>query len=341
MYIPRSAGSWIRFGRWKKPVKLLSQVVVVMNTKLSSNLIEATAGKEFSRAWMPLEFSVQIDEPAENLPQELFADLSTLPEIVTTKPDEMIDPEAAPEATTRIGLDNRPLIRRWQPDDVKVVTEAGVDRPTVKLADSPTPDDLREKILQDMMVQAGQILTNAQAQAAEIVRQAQESAQQVLLDSQQRGWKAVEEETVPMIQSVQAIIDGVQNWRDEMYSQSEAAVLNLVKDISQALFCEGIALEEEKLQQTFNKILSNARSLGDLRVFVHPEDALTLGPYWREYQVSISGQQVEIIPSDSIQRGGCFVEGQMGTVDGRVETKLKAIMTAISVTAENSANSAR
>ena len=51
-----------------------------------------------------------------------------------------------------------------------------------------------------------------------------------------------------------------------------------------------------------------------------------LDPAWREYQQLISGNRIQIIPSDGIKAGGCFVQGQMGTVDARVETQMKAVL---------------
>ena len=286
---------------------------------------------------MPADFSGQAAETAQPVQREPLSEFVSIAEAVSSAELPIVDLPAAPSASITQPSDSHSQVRKWQPEEVRATSKISPVQSVVKPNEGSNIEEIRQKLIVDLMTQAGQILASAQAQATEIVRQAQESAQQVLLDSQQRGWKAAEAETIPMIQSVQAIIDSVQSWRDEMFAQSETAVLNLVKDISQTLFCEGMVLNEEELQQTFNKVLSNARSLGELRIFVHPEDAMILGPYWREYQVSISGQQLEIIPSDSIRRGGCFVEGQMGTVDGRVETQLNAIMGAISHTADQNA----
>jgi flagellar biosynthesis/type III secretory pathway protein FliH len=60
-----------------------------------------------------------------------------------------------------------------------------------------------------------------------------------------------------------------------------------------------------------------------LRIYVHPEDALALPPHWAHQQATFSGQKIELIPSDIIKRGGCFIEGQYGSVDARIETQLQ------------------
>jgi flagellar biosynthesis/type III secretory pathway protein FliH len=40
----------------------------------------------------------------------------------------------------------------------------------------------------------------------------------------------------------------------------------------------------------------------------------------------VTGGQAKIVPSENITRGGCYVKGNMGTVDGRVETQLDAFL---------------
>jgi flagellar biosynthesis/type III secretory pathway protein FliH len=38
------------------------------------------------------------------------------------------------------------------------------------------------------------------------------------------------------------------------------------------------------------------------------------------------GEQVKIVPTSNIIRGGCLIKGNIGTVDGRVETQLETIL---------------
>ncbi|MCL4559613.1 MAG: FliH/SctL family protein [Chloroflexi bacterium] len=171
---------------------------------------------------------------------------------------------------------------------------------------------------------------NARTQANEILANARIEAERIILQAHKEGWAAAETETSAMLETAKAIVDQVSAWREELLVQSETVVIGLVKEIGRKLFGDGLALDSTVLQQTFNRVMENARSLGDLSIYVHPDDATNLGAYWREFQVSISGHQIQIIPSTAIRRGGCFIEGQWGTVDGRIETQLKAIMDALS-----------
>lgn len=173
---------------------------------------------------------------------------------------------------------------------------------------------------------AEQIVRDAHQKAEEIIIHAQQTADSITREAVQAGLEDGRSQTHELVQTLQKTVDDTFSWRDQLLSQSENMVLNLIKTIAQTMFGEGLVLEPEVLQQNFNRVLENARSLGNLRIYVNPEDAAELGPVWREYQESISSQRIEIIPSGSILRGGCYVNGQWGSADGRVETQLRAVL---------------
>ncbi len=173
---------------------------------------------------------------------------------------------------------------------------------------------------------AGQMIGDARLEADQIIRNAQQTAKGIQEQAYQDGWNSAMGEIKDRMVAASALIQELTSWRDNMMSQSEQMILDIIRNISQKMFGTGFELDRETLQVTFNKVLENARSLGNLRVYVNPEDASNLGPYWREFQESITSHTIEIIPSSSIVRGGCYVNGQWGSADGRIETQLKAIM---------------
>jgi flagellar biosynthesis/type III secretory pathway protein FliH len=142
-----------------------------------------------------------------------------------------------------------------------------------------------------------------------------------------------------MLRAAGQVVDELVSWRDNLFSQGEMMMLRLVIEIAQSIFGEGLPLDPEVLGQAFSRALSQAKTLGELRVYVHPEDALVLGPQWVKQQTAMSGQQMDLVPSDIIKRGGCFVEGQFGSVDARVETQFnftkEALLTSYSASVES------
>ncbi len=196
-------------------------------------------------------------------------------------------------------------------------------QPSLKFATATAPQDISRELIHAAKKEAEQILLSAQKEAKGIQEQAY-----------QDGWNNAMGEIKNHMDTASALVKEISDWRDNLIAQSEQMILDFVRSISQKMFGEGYELDRDTLQLTFNKVLENARSLGNLRIYVHPEDASSLGPYWREFQESITSHTIEIVPSSSIARGGCYVNGQWGSADGRIETQLKSILETIDGEAE-------
>ena len=196
----------------------------------------------------------------------------------------------------------------------------------------------------EMLQEASQILQQAiqeqehaalqTDQAAALLEKAHQESQAVREHAYREGLAAAQAETENLTQTARAVIDELLVWRTAILAQSENDVVGMIKEMAQIIFGEGLVLENEPLQQAFNRVMSNARSLGDLRIYINPNDAINLGPYWRESQAATSDQKIQLIPSEAIKPGGCFVEGQMGSIDARIETQLKAMLDTLTETQE-------
>ena len=265
-----------------------------------------------AQRWVPSDFVQNLLHPdlqqpeSSSEPTPVFDDISAPGTMVAAHSGGFISHESL------VNLDS------WMP------TEFNMPQPE-KAAQSWTPV-MRYNTAATAAEVATQILNDARRQAEEIVRQAETQANSIREQAYQEGMNTAVEEMQTNIATTKTMIEETARWREELMEQSEPIVLDIIRTIAQKLFGEGYVLETTALQETFNNILENARSLGNLRIYVNPEDALLLGPYWRELQESITTHKVEVIPSQSISRGGCYVNGQWGSADGRIETQLRSIM---------------
>jgi flagellar assembly protein FliH len=126
--------------------------------------------------------------------------------------------------------------------------------------------------------------------------------------------------------AVRKMAEEIETWKNELLSQSEPILVEMLKDISRKMFGDGVKLDAQNLHANLNRIMENAHGLGALKVFLNPNDARLLDPSWDEQQMLSLGEQVKIIPSGNVLPGGCLIKGNIGTVDGRIETQLHAIL---------------
>jgi flagellar assembly protein FliH len=182
-----------------------------------------------------------------------------------------------------------------------------------------------EKMIGEAQRNAEQILDEANRQAQQIILQANAGASQVTQQAYQDGTQASHAEAAGMLQLVQSLADEVRQWKENILAQSEPMVVGLVQDIARKLFGEGFVLDAESLGKAFERSLEEAKNLGNVRIRAHPEDVALLGALWPVHQTAVTGQQIELIPNQDIERGGCFIEGEFGSVDARVKTQLRLI----------------
>lgn len=216
-------------------------------------------------------------------------------------------------------------------------TPAAAPPPQPTPAPAPAALDLnsaQQSLLTAAVAQSQEILEKARAQAAEMLQAARDQAAEITRQARAAGLEAAEAEAGHLLLSAKGVLDEVQVWREQLAAGSERMVLELVIDIARALFGEGWALEAPALKAAFAHALAEARPLGDLRVHVHPDDAVVLGPHWPEQQSAQLGQHLELVPDAAIRRGGCLVEGDFGAVDARVETQLQLAIEALVEPAE-------
>ncbi|MAT41530.1 MAG: hypothetical protein CL609_04245 [Anaerolineaceae bacterium] len=183
-----------------------------------------------------------------------------------------------------------------------------------------------EKIIANAQEQARQMIEDAQQESETIIIQAHEQLNEAMEKAHQMGLLEAEEETRTILQTVNTMLDQVSAWKEEVVTQSQEIVIEIVREISQTMFGSGLVLNNEALQQNLNRILENAKNIGNLKLYLNPNDAVNLDPYWREFQASMTGNMVQIVPSEGITPGGCFIHGEMGSVDARIETQMRTIM---------------
>jgi flagellar assembly protein FliH len=183
----------------------------------------------------------------------------------------------------------------------------------------------RVELIRQARAEAQNILLQAHVEADQLIQNAQADIEQ----SKRDGYEAARDELQSALAATRAIIEETHQWQTALMQNSEQTLMDMLKDIAQTIFGEGVRLDPNALQINLNRIMDSAQRLGDLKIFLNPRDANELDPSWSNYQLLITGNKVRIVPSEKIKPGGCVIKGSTGTVDARVETQLNAVLTAI------------
>jgi flagellar biosynthesis/type III secretory pathway protein FliH len=193
----------------------------------------------------------------------------------------------------------------------------------------PAREKENAQLIEQARAQAEEILLEARAAAERLIQQAHAEIDQAKQAGHQQGWDDARRELRETLNAVHAVVAETHVWQSTLMQQGEQFLVEMLKEISQTMFGEGVQLDANALQVNLNRIMEHAQRLGDLNILLNPRDAHLLDTSWSEYQFLITGNKVRIIPSEKITPGGCVVKGNMGMVDGRVETQLASVLSTI------------
>jgi flagellar biosynthesis/type III secretory pathway protein FliH len=307
------------------------------------NLFSKTTSSSALRTWDVPELGVEADLSATQVAgEQILALFGTGQKNASRGRDGGAHPSLHPAGT------ESPLTT-WLPGDFNLPAEVVKREPwdfvetsldsfkTVEPQAVKNKSDVEKEkaqVLKDARVQADQILLEARAAAEQIMTRAQTEHEQMKRDGYQQGWNAARSELQSALAATHKVVQETHEWQASLMKDGERILIDMLKELAQTMFGEGVRLDAEALQINLNRIMENAQRLGDLNIFLNPQDANLLDTAWRDYQLLITGNKVRIIPSEKIKPGGCFVKGSMGMVDARVETQLAAILNTIAETNE-------
>ena len=283
-------------------------------------------------------------------PNDIFPSLTS--ENITSTIQEIMGlftPETTPENQAEAAednsvvinhVDNHSTVRKWNlealqaisADDTEVVEQiAGMEGTRVNIA-----QDDKQHMIELAKKRADEIIHNANSKAKEIITQAQQQVEQIHKDAYDQGKKEAVAEMHQALENAQLIVNKMETWRKETVKDNQELLVEMTQKIARLIFGKGFSVDNETMQSNLNRVIKMADSLGEIRIYMNHEDSHILDPEWRSFQEALSGKKIQIIPSESILPGGCFVQGEMGVVDARIETQLNAIADAMNQGHDNS-----
>ncbi|HPH96751.1 MAG TPA: FliH/SctL family protein [Anaerolineaceae bacterium] len=176
---------------------------------------------------------------------------------------------------------------------------------------------------------AQQVIEEARRRAAEIEAEARSRAEEITRAAHDQGYEEGKIEGEKMIHILENIVSETQTWRQEALSQNEEDMVQILQVITRKLFGHGVSLEPAMLAQTINRVMGEASRLGDLRIYLHPDDFAALSSLWGEADARHNGQRIELMASERIVRGGCYVEGEFGSIDNQLDVQVKLVIDAL------------
>lgn len=175
-------------------------------------------------------------------------------------------------------------------------------------------------ILQEAHLTAQKIRAEAQQLKAQVEREMEKAKKLGFEEGKEEGLGALMES-----------IERLRALKEKFYAEAEGEVLRLVTDIAQKVIGEAAQKHAEILAAVVGQAIEKA--LGDkIVVRLHPEDYKRLKDLEPKFREKLERtRHLHFKEDEVIQRGGCVVETEVGTIDAQLETQMKAIKKALGV----------
>jgi len=187
---------------------------------------------------------------------------------------------------------------------------------------------LGKKVL-DAKSKAGKIIEEARAEAEKIRKEAEALLSQVESEQKREKERGYLEGREEGLSSVTEQVTKFEKMKEEFYRDAEENTIKLVMMLAEKVIGKMVHEHAEAIKSIIKQALESA--LGDrILVRVSPDDYKDVMAAESEFKELLDRTQRLIIKEDeTIEQGGCLVETEVGTIDARLETQLKAIRKAL------------
>lgn len=184
-----------------------------------------------------------------------------------------------------------------------------------------------DDLIEDQVAQA----TPPPPDFAEIEEAARVQGYQIGFDEGHRaGMAAAEAAATPMLQRLNALLNGIHESNVNFYRAAERQVVDLAIQIAQKVVEREIENMPDLAVNVIRAALEEMDARTAIRVRVNPDDAELLQRRWTQVvPPGIGADRIELQPDERIQTGGGIIETTHGQVDAQLSTKLEQLGNAL------------
>ena len=176
-----------------------------------------------------------------------------------------------------------------------------------------------DTFIEEAQAEAERLIANARAHAAEIERDARE---QGLREGHAMAAAEVSRLAEPLRERLVQSLEEVAGLREAIAATAERELVRLAIEIAKKIVHREVTVDSEVALTLARVALARLHNRAVATVHLHPEDFAYVQAHCGRLGANTS---IEIVEDQSIGRGGCLVQTEMGDVDARIERQFAEI----------------
>ena len=263
----------------------------------------------------------------------LFKDYSPVEEVIEDVSEEYTGPTA-----DDLRREAEAFKKQWKVEKQQMLSQAQLSADDiVKKAEETAFAEVKRQTDQAAIIKA-----DAENEAANIIEKAKAEAEQIIADAQaerdrqrndayqegfdqghKEGYEKGVAEVDRLVERMHKILEAVMQRRDEILQDTESQIVELV--ILMARKVIKILSENQKNVIMANTLaaLKKVRTRGEVTLRVNLEDVKLTTEHVDEFIQHVENVQgITVLEDSSVEKGGCIVETDFGSIDARISSQL-------------------
>lgn len=178
------------------------------------------------------------------------------------------------------------------------------------------------------------ILDNAKLEAKKIEDEIKDKETEILNEARKRGYKdgweeginKGNEEVKRLIERVQVILNSAIQKRNEIFIETEQQIIGLVLLIAKKVIK---VISENQKNVVINNVIQALRKLksrGEVAIRVNLADLELTTQHKKDFVEMVEGvKSIKILEDSTVDRGGCIIDTDFGSIDARISSQLNEI----------------
>ena len=136
----------------------------------------------------------------------------------------------------------------------------------------------------------------------------------------QKGENSAKEEFIPLLQTINSLVQELSEFRTMMYPKVEKEMLEMITGLTKKILQHEINANEDSVKQMILLAINSVIDKENMTIRIHPSDKTYAEAFFPELKNLFSEiKNITFEEHPGIEKGGCVIETNFGTIDARVD----------------------
>jgi flagellar assembly protein FliH len=178
-------------------------------------------------------------------------------------------------------------------------------------------------IISNAKNQADMIISDAKNQAAEVMEDARNKGEE---DGWEEGFSRGEEEVNRLITRLNRILSSTIQKRNEVLEEAESQIVDIIIAVARKVVKTITESHKNIVIEQISEAIQKLKGRAEITIRVNVEDLMMTTKHKKDFIQMVEGiENVKILEDNSVDKGGCIITTDFGSVDARISSQLSEL----------------